>query len=224
MQVDILARKERQTELYKKRRAMFGLQPLKPKKAKLVALNPSQSEIKVGPIKPSTNLLESEYRGNNSKQIEANKLKISKLDLSEQISQVSKVKKQAGTQSKNREIEIKKVPKVFEKPRQKELGEKIVLLTEKIGELKKTIEKVTNFETRKIIKAEIKSACDERALCIKSLKRCKSLVVSSKKSRERVKMKLLAAGKLDKSLLPRSKPGRPRLTEAQEGLLQAIER
>ena len=85
------------------------------------------------------------------------------------------------------------------------------------------MEKVTNTETRKSIKADIKSLYDQRAKCTTALKRYKSLVLSSRKSRQRIKKKLMASEKLDKSLFPRSKPGRPRLTEAQDGQLQAIE-
>ena len=97
------------------------------------------------------------------------------------------------------------------------------MLTEKIAELKNTLKTVTNPETRKTMKAEIKKANADRASSVKALKRCRSLVSSSKKSRDRIKLKLIAAGKFDNSLFPRSNPGRPRLTETQEGLLQAIE-
>ena len=182
----------------------------KPKKPKLVALSPHQSKVKLNPKK-------------SQNQFKVRSVNKSQVDALEQKSNQDKVKQQIESPCKNRKIQIKPIQRVYEKPKQKELGQTIVVLTEKIAELKKTLEKVTNPETRKAIKAEIKKAVGERASSVKAVKRCKSLVTSSKKSRDRIKLKLIAAGKIDKWLFPRSYPGRPRLTEIQEGLPQAIE-
>ena len=56
MQAEIVANKERQAELLKKRRVMFGLPSVKPKKIKLNESNPSQSKPKLG-LFPASGLM-----------------------------------------------------------------------------------------------------------------------------------------------------------------------
>ena len=93
---DIANREKRHADVIRKRRAMFGLKPDKPKKAKFVALSPHQSKPKLSPKK-------------SQKQFKARSVNKSQVDALEQKSNQDKVKQQVESTCKNRKIEIKKI-------------------------------------------------------------------------------------------------------------------
>ena len=95
--------------------------------------------------------------------------------------------------------------------------------TKQILALKEDLAKCSNIETRKHIKRSINTVERELKQLNKKLSRqIYQANYQREKFRPGQKLKLERAGSMDKSLLPRSSPGRPRLSEHQLGLLEAI--